>query len=174
MRWLATVGLALLLGRQAQSDNPQAPFQVTTRKPEDRVRVQHAGDQVVFTIESPSGIGGARITRGIERWPTAVVLRLRLRGLERLQTSNGTVTLVASVASNAEHATTLALAQSDQTEVRIERGSPYWTEIRILDAHDRPTRDLPLKDGVFEVTLPPAFFASNPPGLSLDWIDFYR
>jgi hypothetical protein len=31
-----------------------------------------------------------------------------------------------------------------------------------------------VRDGVFEVTLPQALFSSNPPALTLDWIDFFR
>ena len=35
-------------------------------------------------------------------------------------------------------------------------------------------RELPLKDGYFEMTLSRAFFQGNPKSITLNWIDFYR
>jgi hypothetical protein len=158
----------------ADSDARQARFRVTTRKPDDRVLTHTPGDQVIFSVTSPSGIGGATITRVVERWPAVIDVRLRLRGMEWLQISNGTVTLSASVASSADHRTMLWLSDGVQKEAPVNRGSPYWTEIRILDDQGRPAKGIPLKDGVFEITLPPPLFASNAPEMRLDWIDFFR
>jgi hypothetical protein len=81
--------------------------------------------------------------------------------------------LTASVSSSGDHRTILSLLEKGQ-EIAIDRSSPFWTEIRILDEQDHPTGKIPLEDGVFEVTVPRALFASNPPTLTLDWIDFYR
>jgi hypothetical protein len=74
----------------------------------------------------------------------------------------------------AERNATLGLSEEDQKEVPIDRRSPYWTEIRILNAQDRPARKIPVNGGVFEVTLPRALFASNAPTMTLEWIDFFR
>src|SRR4051812_15461865 len=116
---------------------------------------------------SPSGIGGATITRQGERWPGVIVLRLRLSGMERLQVGNGRTILSASISSSGEHRTSTLLTEEGKQEVPIDRDSPYRMEIRILDAQDRPARDIPLKDGVFEVILPQSLFASNPPRITL-------
>jgi hypothetical protein len=167
-------GLVLVMGGMAHAEEPGTPFRVTTRKAEDRLSIKRQGDRVVFTVLSASGIGGAAITRQDERWPGVVVLRMRLKGMERLQVGNGKVTLSASVSSSGEHRTILGLSEGDRKEVPVERRSPYWTEVRILDTQDRPSRDIPLKDGVFEVTLPRALFASDPRTITLDWIDFFR
>ena len=35
-------------------------------------------------------------------------------------------------------------------------------------------KELPLKDGYFEMTLPRAFFEGNPMTITVAWIDFYR
>jgi hypothetical protein len=103
-----------------------------------------------------------------------IVFRLRLSGLERLLVGNGRATLSVSVTSSGDHRTSMSLTEEGKQAVPIDRRSPYWMEIRVLDAQGRPTRDIPLKDGVFEVTLPQALLASNPPTITLDWIDFYR
>jgi len=38
----------------------------------------------------------------------------------------------------------------------------------------KPAKELPLKDGYFEVALPRAFFEGNPKAITLNWIDCYR
>jgi hypothetical protein len=158
----------------ARSDEPQTRFHVTTRKADDRVTTELPGDQVIFTVTSASGIGSAAITRKGEVWPRSIILRLRLTGLERLRIGNGKATLSASVASSGNHKTILSLSAGRKDEFPIERSSPYWTEIRILDDQAHPAKEIPLKEGMFELSLPQALFASNPPTITLDWIDFYR
>ena len=56
----------------------------------------------------------------------------------------------------------------------VDEKSPLWMEIRVLGADGKPARELPLKDGSFEVTLPRALFADSPKQITLSWIDFYR
>jgi hypothetical protein len=166
--------LVMLTAGTARSEGPGGPFRVTTRKPDDRVMVSGQGERVVLTVTSPSGIGGSKVANEGERWPGKIILRLRLRGLERLQVGNGKELLTASVSSNGDHQVILSLEAEGKAEVPIDRTSPFWTELRILDAFGHPAREIPLEDGVFEVALPPALFASNPATITLDWIDFYR
>ena len=52
--------------------------------------------------------------------------------------------------------------------------SPFWTEIRIVVGDGKPARELPLKEGYFEATVPRAFFEGNPKTITVGWIDFYR
>src|SRR4051812_16486742 len=85
--------LVVFMAGTAHSDEPQTPFQVKSRKAHDRVLVRFQGDRTLITVTSPSGIGGATITRQGERWPGGIVLRLRLSGMERLQIRNGQVGL---------------------------------------------------------------------------------
>jgi len=174
IRVMTLACLIVFIAGTAHSEEPQSPFQVTTRKADDRVLVRLHGDQADFTVMSPSGIGGAAITREGERWPGSIILRLRLRGLERLRIGNGKVTLSASVSSGGDHQTILSFSEGGKEEVPIDRSNPYWTEISILDAQGHPTSEIPLRDGVFEITLPHALFVSKPPTITLDWIDFYR
>jgi hypothetical protein len=96
------VALAVLLafGGFVWADDGAAPasFKITTKRKDDSVEVQAEKDKTLFTIKSPFGISQAVIVRVDEKWPEAVVLRLRLKGLERFRASNGQVTLDAAVA----------------------------------------------------------------------------
>jgi hypothetical protein len=47
-------------------------------------------------------------------------------------------------------------------------------DIRTLTGEGKPVRELPLKDGYFEMALPRAFFEGNPKSITLNGIDFYR
>jgi hypothetical protein len=46
--------------------------------------------------------------------------------------------------------------------------------IRIVSGDGKPAKDLPLREGYFEIALPKAFFEGNPKAITLNWIDFYR
>jgi len=172
IRGMTLACLVALIAGRAHSEEPPGRFRVTTRKADDRVTVGLQGDRTFFTVTSPSGIGGATITREGEGWSRSIILRLHLRGLERLQIGNGMVILSASVSSSGDHQTILSFSERGKEEVSIDRRSPYWTDISILDAQGHPAKEIPLKDGVFEVSLPHAIFVSNPQTITLDWIDF--
>ncbi|HYT87185.1 MAG TPA: hypothetical protein VEL76_00565 [Gemmataceae bacterium] len=148
-------------------------FKITTRKPADTVEIQGDLDRTVFVINSPSGIGGAVIERLEDNWPKAVVLRLRLRGLENFRIANGKVTLAAAV-SVREGKVSARRWQDDKENVPLDEKSPYWMEIRAFDADGKPAAQMPLKGGYIELTLPRAFLEGKPRALTLNWIDFYR
>ena len=56
----------------------------------------------------------------------------------------------------------------------LDDKSPLWVDVRILTGEGKPAKEIPLKDGYFEVALPRAFFEGNPKSITLNWIDFYR
>jgi hypothetical protein len=177
--WIRTLAPALLLGLAAcnlaaSADEPRVPFRVTTRKPDDRVAVHLLEDRATFTVTSPSGIGGATVTRNGDRWPAQVVLQHRLRGLEQLQVENGNVTLTVMVSSSEGHRTSLRLSETGKQEVWVDRSSPFWTEVRIVDAQGRPSGEIPPKEGAFEITLPQQIYSAKLPSLTMNWIDFFR
>jgi type 1 glutamine amidotransferase len=145
--------------------------EATVKKPEDRVtEVIHDGS-TIFSVQSPSGIGGATIRQ--ESWPDHVSLRLHLRGMEGLTISNGSVAFKASVLSHSGNRRLLSVVYNGQEQVP-EEGSRYWTEIRAFDASGEPVQGLPEGGGYFELVLPQALFEARPKSLTIDWIDFYR
>ncbi len=148
-------------------------FQISTRKKDDSVTIQVEKKRAIFTVTSPSGISQAIITRGEERWPESVIVQLRLKGLEHFRASNGTLTLEGAVSSQ-DGKPRVRLWKDGKEDAPLDPKSPFWAEIRLLDKEGKPTSGIPLKEGVIEITLPRAFFASNPRTITLNWIDFYR
>jgi hypothetical protein len=150
-------------------ENPRVGFTVNTTKPEDRIEVKTDTESVVFDIKSPSGIGGATIATTNAKWPTKIVLRLHLSGLESFNVSNGKIKLVGSMLSNSGNTKRLYLAE--------DGNGKEWkpeTEIRVLDSAGKPVKGLPGKDGCFEIALPKALLENQPRSLEIGWIDFFR
>ena len=154
-------------------DKLTPPFNITTKRPDDKVAFKTEGDKTVFTIRSPFGISNAVIQRTGEKWPTAIVLRLHLKGLESLRIQNDKWTLAAAVASHRE-TPRVRLWKDKNEENPIDIKSPYWMPIRMLGSDQKPTTDIPLNEGYFEMQLPVALFEDNPESITIHWIDFYR
>ncbi len=150
-------------------------FEIHCRRADDGVEVAAEADRAVFTVASPRGIGAATVQRRQPNWPTVVILRMRLRGLESLTMAAGQVTLGVSVASSPPHTARLHVSQTgEQQEKSIDRSSRYWTEVRIFSADGKPTPGLPAEGGCFELQLPTELLARNPKAIEIRWIDFYR
>jgi len=105
--------------------------------------------------------------------PKAVVLRLYLKGLSSFRASNGKITLDAAV-SIQDGKPQVRLWKDGKEGAPLDEKSPLWMAVRIVGGDGKPARELPLKDGYFEMTLPIAFFEGNPKSVTLNWIDFYR
>jgi hypothetical protein len=169
---LVISGIALAGDGEAPKDQP-AKFKITTKRKDESVAVKAEKDKTVFTVTSPSGISQAVIERQEATWPKALVLRLHLKGLESFRASNGKVTVDAAVSSK-EGKLKVRTWKDGKEDALLNEKSPFWTAIRIVGSDGKPAKELPLKDGYFEVTLPRAFFEANPKSITLKWIDFYR
>jgi hypothetical protein len=164
-------GIALADDGDAPRDQP-AKFKITTKRKDDAVEVQADKDKTVFDVKSPFGISQAVIEREGEKWPDAVVLRLHLKGLESFRASNGKVRLDAMVTIQKSEAK-VRLWKDGKEDAPLDEKSPLWLDVRIV-GDGKPAKELPLKDGYFEVALPRAFFEGNPKSVTLNWVDFYR
>lgn len=169
---LSISGIALADDGDAPKDQP-AKFKITTKRKDDTVEVRADKDKTLFIVKSPFGISQAVIEREGEKWPKAVVLRLRLKGLESFRASNGQVRVDAAVAIQ-EGKPQVRMWKDGKEDAPLDEKSPLWTDFRIVGGSGKPAKELPLKDGYFEVTLPRAFFESNPKSITVNWIDFYR
>jgi hypothetical protein len=169
---LLVVSRIALADDGAPKDQP-AKFKITTKRKDDTAEVQADKGKVVFIIQSPFGISQAVIDWEGAKWPEAVVLRLHLKGLESFRASNGKVTVDAAVGIQ-EGQVKVRIWKDGKEDAPLDEKSPFWTVIRIVGGDGKPAKELPLKDGYFEVTLPRAFFEGNPKSITLNWIDFYR
>ena len=163
----AVVGVTSRL--TAYGDDP--PFKVTTKRDDDKVEVKVEEGKTRFSVQSPVGISQAIIERSGDNWPTTVMLRLHLKGLEKFKVTNGKITLEASVSSQDGK---VRLWKDGKEDSPLDLKHPYWMEIRVVGKDVKPVKTIPLKDGYFEMQLPKAMFEDNPNSITLNWIDFYR
>jgi hypothetical protein len=157
----------------ACADDPSPKFKITTKREDDSVKIRTDRDKTVFDVKSPFGISQAVIEREGETWPDAVTLRLYLKGLESFRASNGKVRVDAAV-SIQDGKVKLRLWKDGKEDAPLDEKSPLWLDVRIVGGDGKLARELPLKDGYFEVALPRAFFEGNPKSITVNWIDFYR
>jgi hypothetical protein len=169
---LVVSGISLADDGDAPKDEP-TKFKITTKRKDDNVEVKVEQDRTVFAVKSPFGISQAVIERQEATWHKAVVLRLHLKGLSNFRASNGKVKVDAAV-SIQEGKTQVRMWKDGNEDAPLDEKSPFWTDIRIVSGDGKPARELPLKDGHFDVALPKAFFEGNPKSITVNWIDFYR
>jgi hypothetical protein len=181
--WLTFVAIVLiaapvLVGDTVAADKDDTKkaaekYKITTKKADDVVDVQAEKDKVIFDVKSPSGISQAVIERLEDKWPESVVLRVRLKALESFKADNGKVILQAAV-SSADLKTKLKLIKDGKAGDALDEKSPYWMDVRAIGADGKPAKEIPLKNGYFEMTMPKALLEGNPKSLTLNWIDLYR
>lgn len=151
----------------------QTGLSVKTKRADDTVAIQRDGGKTAVLIRSPYGISQAVIERSGEEWPASIVLKLQLKGLSHLRLANGKTILEAAVSAQDEKLS--VRVWKDQAEDSpLDPSSRYWIKVRLLGHDGKPVKTIPLKDGVFELILPEAFFKDNPKSITVDWIDFYR
>ena len=153
----------------AYGDDP--PFKITTKRDDDKVEVKVEEGKTHFSVQSPFGISQASIERSGNNWPTTVMLRLHLKGLEKFKVTDGKTTLEASVSS---HDGKVRLWKDGIEDSPLDLKHPYWMGIRMVGKDGNPVKTIPLKDGYIEMKLPKALFGDNPKSITLNWIDFYR
>ena len=149
----------------------ESPFRMTTKRDSDIVEVTVEKGQAVISVRSPSGISQADIERNDKNWPTTVMLRLHLKGLENFKVTNGKLTLEAAVSSQDGK---VRLWKNGKEDSPLDAKNPSWMEIRMVRKDGKPVKTIPLPEGYFEMQLPKALFEDNPKSITLNWIDFYR
>lgn len=150
------------------ADEPK--FEVVVKRADDKVEVKTMDGTTTFSVRSPFGIGNAVIKRVEPNWPERVSLRLHLKGLEGLKVSNGKVELVAEVSGTDNKR---YLQKSSEGKI-LNLTKPPVNEIQAVGSDGKPSRDVPLEGGYFEVRLPNDLFQDNPKSIRISWIDFYR
>ncbi len=173
----ATVLFATVLWAQTTQQPPtkQVPgeWKVSLVKAGDRVKITPEKTGVIVDIFSESGIGRATLEPPDGQWPTGMVLRLHLRGLESFRLEAGPWGCEVSVMSYPPYKTRLRVHGPDPMP-RLDPKSPFWMVVKMRGAEGKPASKIPLERGYFELALPPAFLAKAPQKLEMHWIDFYR
>jgi hypothetical protein len=153
----------------AEPNEAEPPLTAKVGRDDSRIEISSKGDAVVLDVSSPFGIDKATIRRKGERWPTTILIRLHLKGLESFKAASGDDTVEWSVSSTGDHAARAALWR-DGKEIALPPDHPLYSAVRIQESDGK----IPLKRGYFEISLPKPLFADNPAEIEVRWIDFYR
>ena len=149
---------------------PQA-FHIDAHKPDSLTEDIVAGkSQLSITGD---GIGRATVKCNLEQWPQDLILHAHLRGLESLTLTNEREEWKAAVSSHSDHPTLLHLLKDGKEGPQLDKDSPYWTEIKRLDAAGKAVAGLPPDGGWFEIHIPRVLL-TNKREIKLAWIDFHR
>ena len=116
-----------------------------------------------------SRVGDDEITFGSSLSGSTITLTTPIT----INDATGQVKISASVLSHSGHPTLAHLWKNGQEGPPLKSSSPYWLEIRRLDAKGQPVSSLPPQGGCFEVTLPQKLL-NQAATFELHWIDFYR
>jgi len=150
-----TVILALFAS-MVHTDWHEPPFTVELRKADDSVEVMSTDDTALVTITSTSGIGGAKLIRTREKWPTHITIRLKLSGLESFRMENRFIRLNTFLGSSKR----ASYWKIGHDEKQAEGGT---LEIVVTQTNE-----------AIEVVVPGEMIEGNPEGIRFDWIDFFR
>lgn len=177
LRLIAT-GLIVLGGlvacRPAMETQPM--IEITLDKVDDSAEITSDEGRTVINVHSARGIGGLRAELTAGEWPADMVIRLYLKGLERLEVGFDEYLVTTSVSSTSQPAplpTVHTISEFNEAKTMTEADSGYYPTVRVVPAEgSRPA--IPLQNGYFEITLPPNFYLGDAEAFTLQWIDFYR
>jgi len=177
--WLLAILGLIMVGFCAcgSSHNNLAKFEVVPKKEADRIEVSFEEQAAIFDIFSPGGIGSAEVKLASGALPEKILLRLHLKGLEEFRLTAGDKTLLTEVSGHGDNAVQESISNTSNDSEdwqTIDPGSLYWMDIKVVDPEARPTPQIPLKNGYFEVAVPSYFIKTNISAFSIRWIDFYR
>lgn len=144
-------------------------LQVTAGKKETKVIAEPADGFCTIDIQSPTGIDQITISRTSDSWPEKLHLRLHLRGLEQLTIKHGGCSLQWHVSST-EAPKSRQFRLDGNQELEVTATDAFYAEVKIVGKQP----SIPLKDGYFELQVPPKVFMGNPKQLQIAWIDFFR
>lgn len=94
-----------------------------------------------------------------------------MNDLENFRASNGNVTLDAAVLSSDDRQR-VRLWKEGKEDSPLDSKSPHWMTIRMVGNDGEPSKDFPLRNGVFEMQLPKVFFVGNSKSIAVNGVDF--
>lgn len=140
----------------------------------DRIAVSASEESIILSVHSTSGIGRARISPVAGSWPTRMVFRVHLKGLESFSVNNGKFSVTTSIQSRPPYK---ILCETKHADFRhgssVSKASAYWMPAKIVPKNGS-SPVIPLEGGYIEVVVPEIVLRNRPRLLSIQWIDFWR
>jgi hypothetical protein len=149
---------------------------VAAEPAESHLVLSQAGKVAVIDLYSQRGIGRAAIQWVAGDYPTRIILRLHLAGLEQLRLTYGRTSIALSIASMGPLTVRqeLSLYSGAQTTEQLTPDSPYWMPTAINGPNVNQQQPIPLKGGWINVELPQHLLQTHPPRFTIEWVDFFR
>ena len=139
--------------QESSSPKPALKLVATCNKAEDKIACEVKGDQLVISVTSVSGIGGAEVRPEAGEWPRKIIIRLALKNLERFSVDNGRISL----------GSRLGWPASVKSKAVADGAKPGEYSMPIT-----------LKGDCIEVEIPEGFVAGPTDTLHFGWIDAFR
>lgn len=164
--------ISVLLTACIRSNESDPQFSVTSSEPGDTITITYKDNISIIDINSPSGIGSARVDFVSGPFPQKIIARLHLKGLEEFRLLYADTVIIASASSGSAFNNDNQRILLSGTEEPILPGQPLWMEIRIVS--DQTAQNIPLDEGYFEVTFPQEFMENAGNSFEIQWVDFFR
>ena len=97
---------------------------------------------------------------------------MHLKGLEQLTLTTDHTVIRTGIRSTGDHASWCEVSTNGTAFQPAATNSPLRTTVEIVDGATPVT--LPLSQGHFRVTVPPALLSDDTDALRIEWIDFWR
>jgi hypothetical protein len=154
------------------SDAPT--FRIATEGEGNQITVHVSDETAMFEVRSERGIGSASAERISGESPGRIVIRLYLRGLEKLDFTYANTVVTVSVSSHGDYAVSESVrTEGTGPEKPIGQDSPYWMKVDVVVPSGQTGPETP-PPSYFEVEVPGDFMKGGYRAFSIDWIDFYR
>ena len=146
-------------------------FSITAKNQTDQVNFQYVDRTAIVDIQSPTGIGSAKLELESGGMPENMLLRLQLQGLEEIRLISKQAVIVASGSSSGSFNINDQRVISSGSEYSITPIDPLWMKIQVISDQ---AKKIPLESGYFEITVPREFLQNARSSFEIQWIDFYR
>jgi hypothetical protein len=168
---LIVVCLVLLTGCDLIERLKPSPLtlKITPRRADTRIEPVIWSDSILLNIHSDFGIDTAEIEFTSAERPTAVILRLHLKGLESFTFRYGQTQIKISLSSTAPTGMFRQSVLLDGREQPLTTASPYWMPAKVVWGNDKPQTIR-----YIEIVAPQDFLAGDYQRFSIAWIDFFR
>ena len=148
--------------------------EVDLREQSGTSRVDLSPEGQVITIDSPRGIGRAKLSKKNDTWPRRLEVRLKIAGLESLLIRAGEVQVQAIVPSQGMPLALLSRKLSDGQEEVLPESDAQAPVVRLLDPEGKPAKEVPNQGGTLQVVLPATLLTPECDSVELEWVDFFR
>lgn len=184
---LLAAGLGAIWAGPACGDDAARALQVQATKGAE-VRLVPSAEGTCCEISSAEGIGHFTLANSAADWPSPLVLRLRLKGMESLTLAAGPRRLHVSLTSSSPHRLLVeytrdtpdpdgqdgAGGSSAPAAQAIAADSALWPQVQVMDRHGRAVQlRLPPEGGWIEITVPSKLLG-DASSLQVAWVDFHR